>query len=247
MHSPAGLCLGRGRGVSMAHIPFTITATRGGVQTISAVSTNLHRVGDVVDPRRGVRSSLADTKDHNNGRVCHDETPPRQQNPDTSEARTLKIKLGGHCISGAAARLGFDSDDARYRLAVDTDAAAATGAPGPGGAFTSRASPCLGGECSPRRNRGSPPFATCGKTIGAMSTMRTASSRSAMASPYRRRSTWDGRRRCGLCCRRRTAAGASRRTARRAADRPDPPSDPSGPASSTAWRRVSDARPGCRK
>jgi hypothetical protein len=38
---------------------------------------------------------LADTKDHDNGRPCHAETPQQQQNLTNARPATLKIKLNG--------------------------------------------------------------------------------------------------------------------------------------------------------
>jgi len=36
---------------------------------------------------------LADSKKHDNGRLCHGETPQQRQNPGSYRAPTLKIKL----------------------------------------------------------------------------------------------------------------------------------------------------------
>jgi alkanesulfonate monooxygenase SsuD/methylene tetrahydromethanopterin reductase-like flavin-dependent oxidoreductase (luciferase family) len=41
---------------------------------------------------------LADSKDHDNGRLCHAETPHRHQNLGSTRPRTLKIKFRGRVL-----------------------------------------------------------------------------------------------------------------------------------------------------
>ena len=55
-------------------------------------------------PPTAVRRDLpcfADSKNHDNGRLCHGETPQQHQNPDTNPATTLKIKLRTAAIKSA--------------------------------------------------------------------------------------------------------------------------------------------------
>ena len=61
---------------------------------------------------------FADSKNHDNGRLCHAETPQQHQNPGSSRPPTLKIKLRARGTEQAVVTLAELSNDYPERLVI---------------------------------------------------------------------------------------------------------------------------------